>query len=52
MTIAGRRPASGARFTFDVSAEELAEGGEFTRELHVGGFQVTDEVDYCDPRAG
>lgn len=52
VTIAGRRLASGDRFTFDVSAEELAEGGAFTREVHVGEFHVTDEVDYCDPRAG
>lgn len=50
VTIARRRLATGDRFTFDVSAEERAEGGAFTRELYVGEFHITDEVDYCDPR--
>lgn len=52
VTIAGRRLAAGDQFTFDVSAEELLEGGEFKRELVVGDFSPTSEVDYCDPRAG
>lgn len=51
VTIAGRRLGPGDQFTFDVSAEELAEGGEFKRELLVGDFSPTSEVDYCDPRA-
>jgi hypothetical protein len=33
------------QFTFDVSAE----GGEFRRQILVGPFAPTDEVDYCDP---
>jgi hypothetical protein len=40
------------QFTFDVSAEEMAEGGEFVRRLLPGPFHPTDEVDYCDPTAG
>jgi hypothetical protein len=39
-------------FTFDVSAEEMAEGGEFTRQLLMGPFQATTKVDYCDPDGG
>lgn len=51
VAIAGRRLAAGDQFTFDVSAEELSQGGEFTRQLRVGEFHITSEVDYCDPRA-
>ncbi|MHB1568379.1 MAG: hypothetical protein ACYCXW_00015 [Solirubrobacteraceae bacterium] len=51
VAIAGRRLATGEQFTFDVSAEELLEGGEFKRELVVGDFSPTGEVDCCDPRA-
>lgn len=40
------------QFTFDVSAEEIVEGGEFKRELLLGNFQPTSEIDYCDPRGG
>lgn len=39
-------------FTFDVSAEEVPEGGEFRREILVAVFQPTDRVDYCNPREG
>jgi hypothetical protein len=38
------------RFVFDVSAEEMAEGGQFVRRLVRGPFRTTDEVDYCDPQ--
>jgi hypothetical protein len=36
-------------FIFDVSAEEMGEGGEFTRRLVLGPFHRTDRIDYCDP---
>jgi hypothetical protein len=49
--IAGQRMRSMQQFTFDVSAEEMAEGGEFVRRLLPGPFHPTDEVDYCDPTA-
>ena len=49
--IAGQRMRSMQQFTFDVSAEEMAEGGEFVRGLLPGPFHPTDEVDYCDPTA-
>lgn len=39
-------------FTFDVSAEEMGEGGEFKREILKGNFSPTDRVDYCDPESG
>lgn len=39
------------QFTFDVSAEEIAEGGEFARRLLPGPFHPTSKVDYCDPTA-
>lgn len=52
VTIAGRRLRSGQQFVADVSAEELAEGGEFKRELLLGNFRPTDRIDYCDPAAG
>lgn len=37
------------QFTFDVSAEEMTEGGAFKREVMTGSFQPTNDVDYCDP---
>lgn len=52
VTINGRRLRAGQQFTFDVSAEEIAEGGEFVRRLLLGPFHPTDEVDYCDPEGG
>jgi hypothetical protein len=51
VTIAGRHLRPMQQFTFDVSAEEMAEGGEFVRRLLPGPFHPTDEVDYCDPTA-
>jgi hypothetical protein len=53
-----RRPVRIARtrlnameqFVFDVSAEEIAEGGKFVRRIVRGPFHDTKEVDYCDPQ--
>ncbi|MHB1235173.1 MAG: hypothetical protein ACYCZK_05830 [Microbacteriaceae bacterium] len=52
VTIAGRTLRPGDEFVFDVSAEEMLEGGSFKRELLVGPFHPTDEIDYCDPSNG
>ena len=49
VTIAGQRLDPIQEFTFDVSAEEISEGGEFKRGLLVGQFHPTDRVDYCIP---
>jgi hypothetical protein len=49
VTIAGQRLRPVQEFTFDVSAEEMGEGGEFTRQLLLGPFHPTSEIDYCDP---
>jgi hypothetical protein len=49
VTIAGRRLRAMEEFTFDVSAEEMGEGGEFARRLLPGPFHTTSKVDYCDP---
>ena len=38
------------QFVFDVSAEEMAEGGAFVRRVVRGPFHDTKEVDYCDPQ--
>jgi hypothetical protein len=40
------------QFVFDVSAEEVAEGGAFVRRIVRGPFHSTDDVDYCDPESG
>lgn len=50
--IAGKRLRALQQFTFDVSAEEIAEGAPFKRDLLLGSFQPTNEIDYCDPTAG
>jgi hypothetical protein len=52
VTIAGVQLRPMQEFTFDVSAEEMAEGGEFTRRLLTGPFHTTTKVDYCDPTSG
>jgi hypothetical protein len=52
VTIAGKRLAPMQQFTFEVSAEEMAEGGPFVRRVVLGPFQPTDDVDYCDPTTG
>ena len=50
--IDGRRLAVPQQFTFDVSGEELTEGGSFVRRILLGPFTPTSEVDYCDPAGG
>ena len=52
MRIGGRNLRVMEQFAYDVSAEEIAEGGEFARRIEVGPFMPTSTVDYCDPRAG
>lgn len=47
-TLAGTRLRKGQQFAFDVSAEAMARGGQFSRELLVGDFSPTDQIDYCD----
>jgi hypothetical protein len=49
VTIAGRDLRPIQQFTFDVSAEEMADGKPFKRELVVAQFHPTDRVDYCIP---
>lgn len=52
VTIAGQKLRPMQEFAFDVSAEEMGEGGEFTRRLVTGPFQHAGKVDYCDPSEG
>jgi len=47
--LGGRSLGALEQFTYDVSAEEMAEGGPFVRRIFVGQFRPTDEVDYCIP---
>lgn len=49
VTIDGHQLRPVQEFTFDVSAEEIGEGGEFTRRLLPGPFHPTTKIDYCDP---
>ncbi len=49
--IGGKRLRPLQQFTFDVSAEEIVEGGAFKRELLVADFSRTEDIDYCDPGA-
>jgi hypothetical protein len=49
VTIAGQRLRPMQEFSVDVSAEEMGEGGDFTRRLVTGPFHPTTEIDYCDP---
>jgi hypothetical protein len=51
VTIAGQRLRPMQQFTYDVSAEEIAEGGQFVRRLVLGPFHPTSTVDYCNPTA-
>lgn len=51
VTIDGQYLRPMRQFAFDVSAEEIAEGGEFVRRLMLGPFHPTSKVDYCDPTA-
>ena len=50
--IAGQQLPVGTQFAYDVSAEEVVEGGPFVRRLVTGPFSRTDRIDYCDPTAG
>lgn len=52
VVVAGRRLRTGDQFTFDVSAEEIFEGGSFKREILLGPFHPTTEIDYCNPASG
>lgn len=52
VSIGDRTFRPGEQFAFDVSAEEMFEGGVFKRELVAGPFYPTNEVDYCDPTIG
>lgn len=52
VTLVGRRLRPGQEFALDVSAEEMGEGGDFTRDLVLGPFAPTSAVDYCDPTSG
>jgi len=52
VTIAGQHLRPMQEFTFDVSAEEMGKGGEFTRQLLLGPFHPTTRIDYCDPSDG
>lgn len=46
--IGGRQLQPDQEFTYDVSAEEMAEGGPFKRNILVGRFSSTSKTDYCD----
>ncbi|HTJ72472.1 MAG TPA: hypothetical protein VL551_33340 [Actinospica sp.] len=52
VSIAGQRLSAMEQFVFDVSAEEISEGGAFVRRVVRGPFHSTDEVDYCEPEGG
>lgn len=52
VSIGGRYLRVLEQFTFDVSAEEVLEGGGFRREILAGRFSPTNEVDYCNPLTG
>ncbi|MCA1712251.1 MAG: hypothetical protein LC789_11690 [Actinobacteria bacterium] len=52
VTVDGRRLRGGQQFALEVSAEEVLEGGPFTREVVLGPFSPTTRIDYCDPAAG
>lgn len=49
VTIGGKLLQRGQQFAFDVSAEEIPEGGAFKREILAGNFGPTDKVGYCLP---
>ena len=52
VVLGGRRLRALEQFTFEVSAEEMDEGGPFVRRILVGQFRPTDEIDYCIPGRG
>lgn len=49
VVIHGKQLRPAQQFTFEASAEEMAKGGTFTREIIVANFKPTNQVDYCDP---
>ena len=49
ITIDGKHMRHGQQFTFDVSAEGMEHGKPFKREVLVGDFKPTEDVDYCLP---
>lgn len=52
VVIDGQRLRVMQQLTYDVSAEEMEEGGPFTRRLVLGSSSPTDQVDYCIPGQG
>lgn len=52
VVLEGQRFRALEQVTFDVSAEEVLEGGAFTRRLLRGPFSPSSRVDYCDPSLG
>ena len=49
VVIAGQSLRPMEEFVFDVSAEEMGDGGPFTPQLLLGPFHPTTKIDYCDP---
>ena len=52
VTLGGQRLRVLDQFTYDVSAEDVPEGGPFVRRILVGQFRPTDQIDYCIPGQG
>jgi hypothetical protein len=40
------------KFTYEVDADEVLEGGKFKRHLLVGNFKPTTKTGYCNPHEG
>lgn len=49
VTIGGKELERGDQFTFDVSAEGIESGEGFKREILLGDFTPTEDIDYCLP---
>lgn len=49
VNVGGKRLRRGQQFTFDISAEGVESGEGFRREILLGNFQATNDVDYCLP---
>lgn len=52
LRLGGRDLPALQQLTYDVSAEEVLDGGPFVRRLLVATFSERAGVDYCNPRAG
>jgi hypothetical protein len=50
--VAGRQLRVLQQFAMRVAADEVPRGGRFVRDVVIGPFQETDEVEYCDPDDG